>query len=938
VKQGLSALLGTRVARRLFLVFILCAFLPLALIAIISLNQVRSLLLHQGDQRLSATAKVYGTAVYERLISAVEAAATAGSPGNAAHPGAQRMFAGIAVVDRSGRQELLAGRLSPPPVAAAWERVGQGKPTLLVRPETVRSALFLVVPLAGRPGSAVVAELRNRFIWGPADEMPAATDLCVVEDGSRTVLHCYAPGGEGALRAFAARATELSETGVWERDGQLHRARAWAQFMGVAFGSSDWIVVASQPEQFQLGRLLEFQRIYIPVVILALLLVTWFTIRQSRNIVEPVARLAQAARGIADNRFGERLDMRRNDEFGELAGAFDQMSDRLGRQFASLRALSEIDGLILSTQDTTQVIRTVLQRLAEVVPADVITVSIFDRESQDHARTFYLMPKGEGFMMDRRRFTPEERAELERDTAARRVELPAEGRVPVFLANARERGASHALLQPIVWRGTLCGAIVLGNRAETVFSEEEAERARELADRVAVAVSSAWRDEQLYNQAHFDPLTGAPNRLLFRDRLRMEIGRSQRENRTFALLFVDLDHFKNVNDSFGHTVGDLVLREATARIATCVRGSDTVARLGGDEFTVLATNLHHPQEAFLIGESIVTALSREFTVGEHQCFLSASVGIASYPADGTSAEELLKRADTAMYRAKASGRAQVVFFEERMNAEAVARLTLDRDLRAALERGELEVHYQPQLDLRTGLVRSAEALVRWNHPTRGMIPPTRFIPLAEESGLIDQLGQWMLERVCAQIGAWRAAGMAIEQVGVNVSPRQFRRRTLVDTIARAVRSAGLPASCLELEITEGLLLDRGEAVESMLHELAAAGHPIALDDFGTGFSSMSYLKRFPVSTIKIDRAFIDGLEPGSDSEAIVSAIIAMSHALGKTVIAEGVESGDQAGILRRLHCNEIQGYLVSPAIPAAEFERFMQAAMPARASAESLQL
>jgi EAL domain-containing protein (putative c-di-GMP-specific phosphodiesterase class I) len=284
------------------------------------------------------------------------------------------------------------------------------------------------------------------------------------------------------------------------------------------------------------------------------------------------------------------------------------------------------------------------------------------------------------------------------------------------------------------------------------------------------------------------------------------------------------------------------------------------------------------------------------------------------------AEELLKSADTAMYRAKASGRSQAVYFEERMNAEAVARLTLDRDLRVAIERGELELHYQPKLDLREGVIRGAEALVRWRHPTLGLISPERFIPLAEESGYIEQVGHWTLREACRQMRQWRDRGLPVESIAVNVSPRQFRRRGLLEFIRDNVTQAGLPPECIGIEITEGLLMERGEAVEKLLHRLSAMGHPIALDDFGTGFSSMAYLKRFPVREIKIDRVFIEGLEQGADSEAIVAAMIAMSHALGKIVVAEGVETLGQLALLERLDCDSIQGFLVSAAVPAQDFE------------------
>ena len=516
-----------------------------------------------------------------------------------------------------------------------------------------------------------------------------------------------------------------------------------------------------------------------------------------------------------------------------------------------------------------------------------------------------------------------ERASLESLGAGRWIAL--HDHATGYLAHLASHGATNAYVQPIVWRGAVCGVLALGYRGAPSASDEERQQVRELADRVAVAISSAWRDEQLYVQAHFDPLTGLPNRLLFKDRLGQEIARSEREQLRFALLFVDLDRFKGVNDSLGHTAGDGVLREAARRTAAGVRTSDTVSRLGGDEFTALLPNLQRPQEALLIAESVIATLSQPFDVDGRQCYLSASVGIASYPEDGATAEDLLKKADTAMYRAKANGRAQAVYFEERMNAEAVTRLTLDRDLRMAIARGELELHYQPLLDVRTGAICGAEALMRWRHPQMGLVSPVRFIPLAEESGFIEQLGNWSLRQACAQMKAWYSQGLGLERIAVNVSPRQLRRRGLAEYLRQCIGESGLPPACIEIEITEGVLAERGAAVEELLGQLSAMGHSIALDDFGTGFSSMAYLMRFPVHTIKIDRVFVDGIGRGADSGAIVSAVIAMAHALGKSVTAEGVETREQYEALRALGCDLIQGYLLSPALPAAEFEALVRA-------------
>ncbi len=890
---------------------------------------MRDILLQQGEKRLAANAKTYGMAVFERLLLAQDVAAAAVARGEPTLPRdslATRTFASLGTVGDNGLTVAMIGQPRMPSMGPeAVDRLSRGMAAVVITKGAPRASVTLVLaPRSPEDRRTIVGELAPEYLWGAIDLYPAATDFCIFEDETRIVLFCSMPdAGDMASLADASSAQSPMRATRWVRDGEYQRAIAWGQFMRATFGTADWIFVATQPESFQLAPVVEFRQLFILVVALALLLVTWFTIRQARSIVEPVERLAARARAVAKNDFATRLDMKRDDEFGELAAAFDHMSSRLGHQFAALKALSDIDQLILSTVETEQVVRTVIERMGDVVPTDAVSVTLFDHDNPAHARIYFRGPRAEeGLSIARLDIGIEERRTLEADQQGAWVALAAPA--PGHLAHLLAAGMGTAFVQPIVWRGTVCGALVLGYRAAGTRNDEEQKQAREFADRIAVAVSSAWRDEQLYVQAHYDPLTGLPNRLLFKDRLSQEIARCQREEGRFAVLFIDLDRFKSVNDTFGHSVGDVVLREAARRVTGCVRGSDTVSRLGGDEFTVLLTRVQHPQDAGRVAENIVSAFSQRFDVGDQQSFLGASIGIASYPEDGSSAEELLKNADTAMYRAKASGRSQAIYFEERMNAEALTRLVLDRDLRLAIERGELELHYQPQYDLRAGTIRSAEALLRWRHPERGLIPPNRFIPLAEESGFIEQIGQWTIREACAQMKAWQAEGMPVEQVAVNVSPRQFRKAGLVAYIRSCVQEAGIAFSCLELEITEGLLMERATAVEGMLDELDAMGIGIALDDFGTGFSSMAYLQRFPVHTIKIDRVFVEGLGRSADSRAIVAAVIAMSHALGKNVIAEGVETGEQQALLGELGCDEIQGHHLSQALPAAQFAAFVR--------------
>jgi len=918
------------------MLFVLSAFVPLALIAALSLGEVRSLLLQEGEQRLAAVAKAYGMTLYERLLVANELVVSSAmrNPGSLARDDiTHRTFRWIARLEPSGQTVPLTGTPGPATLTdVARDRLAERKPVVIVSSAGGAPHVLLAAAVPGPQGEAtVVAEVDPDYLWGSRDDVPAFTDYCIVEDVSGITLHCTSELEAGPEHEMLEKNRSSLGTASWRRNGEPYRGVAWAQFMRAGFGTPDWVVIASQPERYQIAGAIAFGRLYIPVVVLALLMVSWLTIRQASRIVRPLARLAERARGISQNDFKSRLELAAADEFGELAVALNNMSEKLGRQFASLNALSEIDRLILSSVETGRVVRTVMEQLASAVHADAVSVTLIDHDDPDRARTYFRSSDADGALdMTRHEMSSWDRSNLEGAPGGQWVALA--GHPSPYLEGLARDGAGNAYVQPVMWRGELCGALALGYRTASSLDAEESRHARELADRVAVAVSSAWRDEQLYVQAHFDPLTGLPNRLLFKDRLGQEIARSQREGLRFAVLFVDLDRFKTVNDSFGHTTGDAVLRETALRIAKCTRASDTVSRLGGDEFTVMATNLHHAQEAWHIAENVVEALSREFGVGGQQCFLSASVGIATFPDDGASAEDLLKCADTAMYRAKAAGRSQAVFFEERMNAEAVARLTLDRDLRVAIERRELELHYQPKVDLRTGMIRSAEALIRWRHPVHGLISPGRFIPLAEESGFIEQLGNWTLREACSRMKQWRAWGLPVESVAVNVSPRQFRRRGLVEFIQECVQEAGLPPECLTIEITEGVLMERDSAAEELLDRLHAMGHGIALDDFGTGFSSMSYLKRFPVREIKIDRAFVDGLESNADSEAIVAAIVAMSHALGKIVVAEGVETREQLALLTRMGCEYVQGFVIAPALPADVFERRVREQTAARAA------
>jgi diguanylate cyclase (GGDEF)-like protein/PAS domain S-box-containing protein len=424
--------------------------------------------------------------------------------------------------------------------------------------------------------------------------------------------------------------------------------------------------------------------------------------------------------------------------------------------------------------------------------------------------------------------------------------------------------------------------------------------------------------DKLEYAAHHDALTGLPNRTLFRDRLEQALVRSRRHDEGVALLYVDLDRFKVVNDTLGHEVGDLLLQEVGRRLVACIREEDTVARMGGDEFVVIQQGVRQPADTALLATRLLAEVSRPMPLAGHDFVAGLSVGISLYPEDGDSITTLLKKADAAMYRAKDMGRNSYQFFVDEMTAEGLERLDLEQDLRRALERGELFLQYQPQIDLKTGEITGVEALLRWQHPRRGIISPTIFIPMAEDIGLIGVIGEWVLHTACAEAKAWDNAGLRPVRVAVNVSGRQVSQGHVCEQVQAALEASGLDPRLLEIEVTESVLMKDAERAVLTLSALKAIGVTLAIDDFGTGYSSLSYLKCFPLDKIKIDKSFVDGLPENPDDAAIATAIIAMAHSLQRTVIAEGVETEVQLEFLRSHGCDEIQGYLFSKPLGAQE--------------------
>ncbi|MEN9239933.1 MAG: EAL domain-containing protein, partial [Thermostichales cyanobacterium SZTDM-1c_bins_54] len=601
-----------------------------------------------------------------------------------------------------------------------------------------------------------------------------------------------------------------------------------------------------------------------------------------------------------------------------------QAEAELLRRDRLLEAVAKATTALLENSDYASAIQQALQQLGEAVEVD--QVRLFSNHCHPVSRT-WLLSQRFAWLRQPQTTSPIPTIPyfpaLERWYTCLQAGQLIQGSLEDFPPGEQQvwdpYGARSLLVVPIFVQGRFWGFISFGDQQpRREWQQAEVSILITMASAIGASLQRQETESFIRYQATHDPLTGLGNRTLFSQRLAEALDQVRHSDMLLAVLFLDLDRFKTINDSLGHDVGDQLLEQVAQRLRGCLRERDTIGRWGGDEFTVLLTHLSSVDEVARTAQRILNALKPGFVVQEHELFISASVGIALFPYDGQVADTLLKHADAALYRAKERGRNRYQFYTPAMSSHASERLTLEHSLHRALERGEFVLYYQPQLHLATGQVRVVEALLRWQHPRLGLIPPGQFIPLAEENGLILPIGEWVLHQACQQIRQWQQQGWTELQVAVNLSGRQVQQPGLVDTMERILREAGVSGSSIKVEVTESTAMQHGDLTTALLKALQGLGLTIAIDDFGTGYSSISYLKRFPIQVLKIDKSFIQDLPADSNDQAIVSAVIAVAHTLGLQVVAEGVETQAQADLLHSLGCDAIQGYYLSHPLPAPE--------------------
>jgi diguanylate cyclase (GGDEF)-like protein len=924
------AIIRSRVARRVIWLFFMSTLIPIAATAIYSFAYVSNLLLEQSYKQLQHASKLYGMVVLERLLIV---------------DGRLRELAEGLVISSENPDLVQAGKnkikglkknlekqldkLTLETVPAASLNSEQGLSKSLISSETdpdgvTRVYLRHIISIAKDNNAVIlVAELNNDFLWGDKDTLPFSTSLCVLDDMGK-VLFCPNSKEKTLLENIRVNPEHTAKRKFsWVNSNGRNLAVAWDLFIKSNFVGQDWKIISSMRESDALFSVHAYSRIFPLVILLSVLTVILLSLIQVRRIMFPLERLVSATRRLARYEFGEPVNVDSKDEFGELGDSFNTMAFRLEKQFNTLKILSDIDHLILSYPDLDVVLTKIFDTAHKIISCDFIVITLLEKSDTTLGWTHIKEVSTNKPAYVEKVKIPDD--ELKRLLALEEVQFFDLIVQPLHcLEPVEKRGVKTVQVCPILLNGSLRGMFSLGYRENSTKAIDDSGPARDIIDRLAVALATADRDEKLYRQAHFDFLTGLPNRQLFNDRLQQHILRARRKNEKAAILYIDLDRFKNINDSLGHATGDMLLRKVADRMRGCVRETDTVSRLSGDEFVILMSNVSSPKDASNIAEHIIAEISKPYTLSAREIFISASVGIAVYPEDGVNNKELLARADTAMYHAKESGRGRFMFFEESMNREIVHRIEMETAMRHAILRDEFTLYYQPQVELSSGKVLAIEALIRWNHPELGLVLPSQFIPLAEECGLIEQLGEWVLKNACIQFHAWRENNIAPSRLAVNISSRQFMRENFIHILDKVINSTRIEPRELELEITESLLLDESINTKAIFDKLGLMGVHLAIDDFGTGYSSLGYLKRFPVHTLKIDRAFTRDIPADEQATTLTLSIIAMAHALNMHVVAEGVETVEQFELLQLHRCDSVQGNYFSKAIPAEEMTKFLE--------------
>lgn len=918
----------------------IAALLPIVLLTIPSFNFVTQKLYNQLQGRLEQASEQLGLAIEERLeFIASEMLIIASDPDlkgyiNQLHDHTKlkkrlsNWFRGLTVIRPLEPPVHLLEPLSYIPTISKneYKQLNKGKALLSIKQFSEHTDIYIYQLLnPSQPADGVIIGAINpQWLWQLHEVVPEHALGCILNN-ELIPLTCTHPMDAKNLGLLADKLLYTKKGSMQvEVNDKSYIQTYWNNFNEESLLPPEWIVIVSAPASLALSPIGNFAIIFPLFLILAATLVLLLSFKQIQRVVIPLEKLREGTKNIANKQFNSPVILQSGDEFEELARSFNIMSSRLSKQFNALETMARIDRMILSTLDMRNIVETILFRMGHAVPCEEISILILDDKDPSKAKLYFREAKLSSDIRYNEVTLKEEDLTLFNKNR-RSLFLDKSYPKPIFLSMLLTTDASFLCL-PIYLNDKLTAVIILGYSNEPNYTHEDLNQARDLADRVAVALSNAAWEEKLYKNAHYDSLTGLPNRLLFQDRIHHALKRADREKSQVALMFLDLDHFKTLNDSMGHTVGDEFLRETAIRLKSSVRNIDTIARLGGDEFTIILPDLHNSESTIADVSAIASKILRKtavpYKINGQEIVLTASIGIALYPTDANNYSDLLKVADAALYYAKGKGKSNYQFYSEDIDAEAKKLIKLENDLKRALIQNEFELYYQPRIDITTNTIVGAEALLRWHADDR-LISPKEFIPIAEDNGLILTLGEWVIKKATLACRQWHDLGFEHLVIAVNLSAHQFRDGNLPLRIETALHDARLHPGHLELEITESTLMADMDKAIHILKQFRLSGMRIAIDDFGTGYSSLNYLKKFPVDILKIDQSFIRNIHNDRDNAAIVSAIITLALHLDLGIVAEGVETLEELNKLKQQACKEVQGFVFSKPLSEAEFLNYL---------------
>ncbi|MCI0508348.1 MAG: EAL domain-containing protein [Gammaproteobacteria bacterium] len=932
----------SRVARRLFILFLVSSLIPILTLGYLSYTSVSKTLLEQSRQHLHHVSKSVGYTIIERLDNLHRELATIAlryKDHIAANKPVEQFdidrksrnsFSAIVINSKQKKYVPLYNGIDELPDLSSTQLVHlqNGNPVLIFSNySSFQKKLLMLVSLdvaASRP-SLMIAEINQDLFWDFETIIHNPSFACITTEHYEN-LYCSTSNIKLAnLKSALEANNESSAIFNWNENNTDFIAYYWTIFLEGKFATSPWLVVLSKPKLENQASIDNIKSIYPVVVVLSFLLVILLTASQLRRNLTPLELLQKATKEVASGNFNTQVHVTSNDEFQELANSFNNMAVRLDRQFRSLSVMAEIDRIILSSSNKDYVVDTVLRRIKDIVPCDYVLLSVLDRESITSDLKNTTSKLNETIFKNVIKIE-------EGDTKLllahpKYLIMKSTQHAPSYAKEIVKKGVRTLVLYPIIISGHLHAVISLGFIETHKPYTEDLDHGKEMADRIAVALSNASKEEKIYEQANFDSLTKLPNRTLLSDRLEQAVQRARRDGSQIATLLVDIDRFKAINDSLGHTAGDQLLIEVATRLSSVISETDTLGRLSGDEFVVILSDIGYSKNSTSMitstAESVLNAIKYPFVIQNHEVGVSASIGISMFPADTTHTEDLLRFAEIAMYHAKSQGKGAYQFYSKDINASSVAQLVLENNLRQAVRHDELELHYQPQIDRATGKIVGAEALLRWHHPELGDLSPADLLPIADTSGLIVSIGDWVLRKACKQIRHWLDEGLPVPRVAINLSAHQFREQNLIKRVRQILKEFDLDVNYLELEITEDTIMTDIDKTAVTLRTLNEMGVRLAVDDFGTGYSSLSYLAKFPIQYLKIDQSFIKDMTRDPNMASIVSAMIALAHSLRLQVVAEGIETQEQYDYLDRLNCDLLQGYLISAPLPPDKFAKLL---------------